>query len=89
MAVARWRQARLWALQTATLDIETERQPLEAGNEPVRVALAFQSLADHSNTLTLLLSGPRLRAFHRTALAQGLHRNRKMLAAGSLNGSGK
>jgi hypothetical protein len=54
MAVARWRQTRLWAMQTAALDIETERQPLEAGNEPVRVALAFQSLADHSNTLTLL-----------------------------------
>jgi len=54
MAVTRWRQARRWALQTATLNIETERQPLEAGNEPVRVALAFQSLADHSDALTLL-----------------------------------
>ena len=54
MAVARWRQSRLWAMQTATLDIATEDQPLEAGNEPVRVALAFQALADHSNTLVLL-----------------------------------
>jgi hypothetical protein len=53
MAVARMHLLRIWAINTASFEIEIHRQP--AGAEVGRAALAFRSLADNSNSLRLLL----------------------------------
>jgi hypothetical protein len=56
----RWRLQRSWAIETAALDTEMDRQAtaLEKTyarfDEPVRLAEAFQSLSDRSQSLELL-----------------------------------
>ena len=53
MAVATWRQMRLWALEKMQLDCETRRQQLAHSDEngATCTALAFRSLCDDSTTL--------------------------------------
>jgi len=59
MAVCRWKQERMWTIETATLALE-ERRQLEAdpdllNTDPqTRTALAFTHLADNSRSLELL-----------------------------------
>ena len=60
IAAHRWRLQRSWTIETATLDTEMDRRA-EALNgryqrfdEPVRLAEAFQSLADGSQSLDVL-----------------------------------
>lgn len=49
MAVAKWRQRRLWTVETAALDLVMDRQneqvarEFEAIDEPTRLAMAFES----------------------------------------------
>jgi hypothetical protein len=54
MAVSRWRQMRVWAVERATLQSAMDAQ--DAGTSPsaTRAALAFRSLADESRVLDLL-----------------------------------
>ena len=56
MAIARWRQVRLWAMEKANLDHEIRRQQAEtrSENDPTRAALAFRALSDNSNSLELI-----------------------------------
>jgi hypothetical protein len=60
MVAAKWRQRRLWGLETALLDHEMDFQEKEIDkkykrtDEETRVALAFKSLADNSNSLHLI-----------------------------------
>jgi hypothetical protein len=58
MAVARWRQMRLWGMEQADMAREMQKQALRAGNEetaahdaPTRSAIAFRTLCDHSRSL--------------------------------------
>lgn len=54
MAVARWRQMRLWAIEKASLSHEMrKRADLEPDN-PTRAALAFKTLSDESRSLELV-----------------------------------
>lgn len=58
MAVSKWRQRRLWTVETAMLDLEMERNAeriaaeFEAVDEPTRLAVALQSTGG-SGTLGL------------------------------------
>jgi hypothetical protein len=61
MAVARWRQMRLWGMEKAGIAYEIEKQQSAAGSEdtmnrdaPTRAALAFRTLSDHSRSLELM-----------------------------------
>jgi hypothetical protein len=57
MAVARWRQIRLWATEKAGLQHEIHRQAetLDATHDPpTRSALAFRTLSDDSRSLDLI-----------------------------------
>jgi hypothetical protein len=56
MAVARWRQMRLWALEKSGLDYEIRQQDGKATTEdgPTRAFLAFRSLTDQSRSLELI-----------------------------------
>jgi hypothetical protein len=60
MAVARWRQNRALAMETALLDRKMDEMAAELNkaqngiDEPTRAALAFGDLADHSSSLALL-----------------------------------
>ena len=60
LAVAKWRQRRLWLIETAALDFEMDRQENEVAkiynkiDEPTRLALAFKALADSSSLLSNL-----------------------------------
>jgi hypothetical protein len=51
MAVSKWRQRRLWTVETATIDLVMERQVEQIAtefatvDEPTRLAIAFQSTA--------------------------------------------
>lgn len=62
MAVARWRQMRLWGMEQAGMAQEMRKQALRPGNEetnaeaaaldaPTRSAIAFRTLCDHSRSL--------------------------------------
>ena len=55
MAVARWRQQRVWTLETAGLTAEMRRPRYIEGEDPETQAfVAFRSLSDDSRTLELL-----------------------------------
>jgi len=54
MAVAHWRQLRMWGIQTAGFQMEMSRQDPSAGSAAVLAALAFRHLADNSRVLDLL-----------------------------------
>jgi hypothetical protein len=56
MALARWRQTRLWKLETSIINREISRLKSAMPNEaPVTViALAFRSLIDHSCSLQII-----------------------------------
>jgi hypothetical protein len=56
MAVAHWRQMRLWNIEKATMALEVSKQPpAEAAGDPcVRDAIAFRSLGDESRSNFLL-----------------------------------
>jgi hypothetical protein len=53
MAVSRWRQTRIWAVERATLQSAMEAHDPDTTEPATRVALAFRSLADDSRTLDL------------------------------------
>src|ERR1051326_20231 len=53
MAVARWRQMRIWGIQKAGFDLEMARHHDAAESPPVRAAIVFRHLADHSRVLDL------------------------------------
>ena len=48
MAVARWRQMRIWSIETETLNLEIEEHALPTDTSRVSAARAFRDLADHS-----------------------------------------
>jgi len=56
MAVARWRQMRLWALEKSGLDYEIRKQEGEIVSEdaPTRAFLAFRGITDQSRSLELI-----------------------------------
>src|SRR5580658_11207548 len=65
MAVARWRQMRIWGMEKAAMDHEMRRQsdiPNSSASDPTnasaeaatRAALAFRSLSDDSRSLELI-----------------------------------
>jgi len=53
MAIARWRQMRVWGIQKAAFDIEMARPENASGSPPARAAVVFRSLGDNSRTLDL------------------------------------
>jgi hypothetical protein len=54
MAVSRWRQMRIWAVERATLQSAMEAHDPNTTDSATRAAQAFRSLADDSRTLDLL-----------------------------------
>jgi hypothetical protein len=56
MAVARWRQMRLWALEKSALDDEIRRQDPDTVHKdaPTRAFLAFRGITDQSRSLELV-----------------------------------
>jgi hypothetical protein len=61
MAVARWRQMRLWGMEKAGIAYEIQKQESAVDSEdtmnrdaPTRAALAFRVLSDHSRSLELM-----------------------------------
>jgi hypothetical protein len=56
MVICRWRQMRLWVLETARMAHEIRNQAIVNENESkaTRAALAFGALSDHSNVLELM-----------------------------------
>ena len=61
MAVARWRQMRLWGMEKAGIAYEIQKQESSSDSQdtmerdaPTRVALAFRALSDHSRSLELM-----------------------------------
>ena len=53
MAVARWRQMRIWGMEKAGLDYQISKQD-EPVDAPTKAALAFQTLSDSSRSLELI-----------------------------------
>ena len=56
MVMCRWRQIRMWVLETARMSHEIRNQAIVNENESkaTRAALAFGALSDHSNVLELM-----------------------------------
>src|ERR1039457_4271938 len=60
MAIAKWRQRRYWGTEAATLDLQMDKQAKEIAeefdktDEMIRLAIAFQTLADNPTALPLL-----------------------------------
>jgi hypothetical protein len=54
MAVSRWRQMRIWAVERATLQSAMDAHDPNTTDSATRAAQAFRSLADDSRTLDLL-----------------------------------
>ena len=55
MAVARWRQLRVWAIEKSGIDFEMERQGHESDGDPAtHAAIAFRTLSEKSRLLDLL-----------------------------------
>ena len=55
LAVTRWRQLRLWALEKATIEIELENHQHPTPPTPVkRTAKSFDALSNNSRTLDVL-----------------------------------
>ena len=61
MVVAKWRQWRLWTVETALYDLQMDKQmkqideTFDSIDNATRLAVAFQALADDSKALALLL----------------------------------
>jgi len=61
MVAARWRQQRIWTIQTAGMDLEMDRQQDKVEEdmifctEPTRISLAFDGMTKRDNTLELQL----------------------------------
>ena len=61
MVAARWRQQRVWMVQTASLDLQMDKQVEEFNNspypvtEPTRIAMAFLGLAKEEKSLELMM----------------------------------
>jgi hypothetical protein len=61
MVTAKWRQRRFLGVETATFDLQMDRQAEEIASqfaktdEMTRLAIAFQTLADKSNTIQMLM----------------------------------
>jgi len=66
MVAAKWRQQRIWVIQTTALDLEMDSQRAEFHDhekqngplhltQPSRIALAFTAIANKEKTLELLL----------------------------------
>ena len=61
MVSARWRQQRMWVIQSSTLDLQMDRQEQEIEetmlkcSEPTRLGIAFTTLANEQNTLELMM----------------------------------
>jgi hypothetical protein len=53
MAIARWRQMRIWGIQKAAFDLEMARHQDAADSPPIRAAIVFRHLADNSRVLDL------------------------------------
>jgi hypothetical protein len=76
MVVAKWRTWRLWTLETALYDVQMDKQmkmiddTFKSIDETTRCAIAFQTLADESKALSLLLRyETSMRRMHEKALA--------------------
>ncbi len=60
MAVAKWRQRRMWGIESAQIDLQLERQKpklkeeFDKIDEVVNTSIAFQTLGDKSNVLMLM-----------------------------------
>lgn len=54
MAIAHWRQMRIWAIQKSSFDLEMARPEHAAYHGPVRAAVVFRDLADNSRVIDLL-----------------------------------
>jgi hypothetical protein len=77
MVAAKWRQRRLWCIETALLDHEMDKQEKELDekyeqiDQETRLAIAFKGLTDKSNSLPLLTRyETRLHRQHEKALEQ-------------------
>jgi hypothetical protein len=76
MAVAKWRQRRIWNVETAVIDHEMDEQEEKLNaefseiDECTRLALAVKSLTDHSKLLPNL---SRYENRHRRAYEKALH----------------
>jgi hypothetical protein len=75
MVAAKWRQWRLWTIETALYDVQMDKQmkmiddTFKSIDEPTRCAIAFQTLADESKALALLLRyETSMRRMHEKAL---------------------
>ena len=76
MVAAKWRQWRLWTLETALYDVQMDKQmkmideTFKSIDETTRCAIAFQTLADESKALALLLRyETSMRRMHERCLA--------------------
>jgi len=89
MISAQWRQYRCWAIETSTLDLQMDSQEQELAakyeklDEPTRLAIAFQTLAENRALATLnrYETGYR-RSYHKalaTLLALRRERQNQML----------
>ena len=74
IAVAKWRQRRLWAVETAAIDHEMDRQEkdpdqqFEKMDQTTRLALAYKNMTDDSRLLSNLSRyESRLRRAYQTA----------------------
>jgi len=60
MAVAKWRQRRMWGIESAQIDLQLDRQEeqikkeFERTDEVTKTSIAFQTLGDKSNVLMLM-----------------------------------
>jgi hypothetical protein len=61
MVAARWRQQRIWMIQTATIELQMDKQEQQIEEtmlmctEPTRIGIAFTTMANDEKTLELLL----------------------------------
>ena len=61
MVAARWRQQRVWMVQTAAMDLQMDKQVHEFASspypvtEPTRIAMAFLAMANDEKALELLM----------------------------------
>ena len=54
MAVAHWREMRIWGLEKASLDHEIRQHASESADPPTQAAIAFRALSDESRASELL-----------------------------------
>src|SRR5580693_1987964 len=53
MAIARWKQMRIWGVQKAGFDLEMARLNSDCSLPPARAYMVFKNLADNSRVLDL------------------------------------